>query len=64
MGAASAFIFTNTLEMEHRSDPYRFAEAVLKRWLENEPRTWTDLVTALQDIKLGTLAKEIEDNLC
>ena len=55
---------TNSLEMQHRSDPYRIAEAVLVRWLEKDPRTWADLVTALREIQLGALAQEIEDNLC
>ena len=52
-----------TLEMKHRCDPNRVAEAVLVRWLEKDPRTWADLVTALREIELGTLANEIANNL-
>jgi hypothetical protein len=54
----------NSLEMRHRCDPYRVAQAVLERWLEKEPRTWADLVRALWDIELGALASQIEENLC
>ncbi|CAI8021809.1 hypothetical protein GBAR_LOCUS12871 [Geodia barretti] len=54
----------NNLELKHRCDPNRVTEAVLVRWLEKEPHTWVDLVTALREIELGALATEIEDNLC
>ena len=53
----------NTLEMQHRCDPNRVAEAVFERWLNKEPQTWTDLVRALKDIELGALAEDIEQNL-
>ncbi|CAI8021810.1 hypothetical protein GBAR_LOCUS12871 [Geodia barretti] len=54
----------NNLEMKHRCDPNRVAEAVLVRWLEKDPRTWADLVRALREIELGALANEIANNLC
>ena len=56
-----------SMELEHRNDHYRIAETVLQRWLAEDPNaSWAELVTALRNIGLGRLARDIElqDNLC
>ena len=53
----------NSLEMQHRCDSNRVAEAVLVRWLNEKPQTWADLVRELKKIQLGALAEDIEQNL-
>ena len=53
----------NSIEAKHCCDPYGVTQEVFQRWLAEEQRTWTELVNALNDIKLRALAKEIEDNL-
>ena len=52
------------MELEHRNDHYRIAETVFQRWLVEEPNvSWAELVRALRNIGLGSLAREIEKNL-
>ena len=53
-----------SMELEHRNDPCRIAETVFQRWLVEEPNaSWVELVSALRNIRLGRLAREIEINL-
>ena len=52
---------------EHRDNPYQINCAVIKQWLRGEgrkPVNWNTLVVVLRDVKLVTLAKEIEEVLC
>ena len=54
---------SDTIEAPHRSDPNQITETILQKWLEREPRSWSELVAALREIELGTLAKDLEENI-
>ena len=54
---------SDAIEAQHRSFPNRITETILLKWLENEPRRWSELVAALRDIEHGTLANDLEENL-
>ena len=52
-----------SMELEHRNNHYRIAETILQRWLaEKLNASWAELVSALRNIGLGRLAREIEVN--
>ena len=53
---------------KHRGDPERINTEILQEWLQNKhgerpcrPVSWRTLVEVLRDIKLGELARDIEE---
>ena len=52
------------IEMRHRGDPYDIVYDIFQKWLTRDvTATWKKLVQCLRDVKLNTLAKDIEDHL-
>lgn len=52
---------------KHHRDPENINTEILREWLNGRgkhPVTWVTLVEVLQDIKLYTLARNIEDVMC
>ena len=51
------------IELKHR-DPYDIVYDIFQKWLTSDATaTWKKLVQCLRDVKLNTLAKDIEDCL-
>ena len=50
---------------KHQGDPERINTEILQEWLQNKhgerPVSWRTLVEVLRDIKLGELARDIEE---